>query len=141
MPKISIRGTEMPESPIRKLAPLAEAAKERGIHVYHLNIGQPDLPTPRASRYRWWQHPLRFPPAPAAHPTYPCGSKSARSDQNTHQGNKVRLLLPSKWSGHPPFPHGRFENQTPSSSVRFSRYVPEWCSSINFIIFITFAVP
>ena len=39
MPKISIRGTEMPESPIRKLAPLAEAAKERGIHVYHLNIG------------------------------------------------------------------------------------------------------
>ena len=49
MPKISIRGTEMPESPIRKLAPLAEAAKERGIHVYHLNIGQPDLPTPRAA--------------------------------------------------------------------------------------------
>ena len=32
----------MPESPIRKLAPLAEAAKGRGIHVYHLNIGQPD---------------------------------------------------------------------------------------------------
>ena len=49
MPKISIRGTEMPESPIRKLAPLADAAKERGIHVYHLNIGQPDLPTPRAA--------------------------------------------------------------------------------------------
>lgn len=49
MPQISIRGTEMPESPIRKLAPLAEAAKERGIHVYHLNIGQPDLPTPRAA--------------------------------------------------------------------------------------------
>lgn len=38
----------MPESPIRKLAPLATAAKERGIHVYHLNIGQPDLPTPQA---------------------------------------------------------------------------------------------
>lgn len=36
----------MPESPIRKLAPLAAAAKERGIKVYHLNIGQPDLPTP-----------------------------------------------------------------------------------------------
>ena len=36
----------MPESPIRKLAPLAVAAKERGIKVYHLNIGQPDLPTP-----------------------------------------------------------------------------------------------
>ena len=47
MPKISIRGTEMPSSPIRKLAPLAEDAKRRGIHVFHLNIGQPDLPTPQ----------------------------------------------------------------------------------------------
>lgn len=47
MPKISIRGTEMPSSPIRKLAPLAEDAKRRGIKVYHLNIGQPDLPTPQ----------------------------------------------------------------------------------------------
>ena len=37
----------MPESPIRKLAPLAAAAKERGTKVYHLNIGQPDLPTPQ----------------------------------------------------------------------------------------------
>ena len=37
----------MPESPIRKLAPLAAAAKERGVKVYHLNIGQPDLPTPQ----------------------------------------------------------------------------------------------
>lgn len=47
MPEISVRGLEMPESPIRKLAPLAVAAKERGIKVYHLNIGQPDLPTPQ----------------------------------------------------------------------------------------------
>ena len=39
----------MPESPIRKLAPLAYAAKDRGIKVYHLNIGQPDLPTPKAA--------------------------------------------------------------------------------------------
>ena len=37
----------MPASPIRKLAPLAEAAKQRGIRVFHLNIGQPDLPTPQ----------------------------------------------------------------------------------------------
>ena len=37
----------MPESPIRKLAPLANAAKSKGIKVYHLNIGQPDLPTPQ----------------------------------------------------------------------------------------------
>ena len=47
MPEISVRGLEMPESPIRKLAPLAAAAKKRGIRVYHLNIGQPDLPTPK----------------------------------------------------------------------------------------------
>ena len=47
MPKISARGMEMPESPIRKLAPLAVSAKKRGIKVYHLNIGQPDLPTPQ----------------------------------------------------------------------------------------------
>ena len=47
MPDISIRGIEMPESPIRKLAPLAAAAKKRGTKVYHLNIGQPDLPTPK----------------------------------------------------------------------------------------------
>jgi len=47
MPKISHRGLEMPSSPIRKLAPLANEAKARGIKVYHLNIGQPDLPTPQ----------------------------------------------------------------------------------------------
>ena len=40
---------EMPASPIRKLAPLADAAKQRGIHVFHLNIGQPDLPTPEVA--------------------------------------------------------------------------------------------
>lgn len=49
MPKISIRGTEMPASPIRKLTPLADAAKQRGIKVFHLNIGQPDLPTPQVA--------------------------------------------------------------------------------------------
>ena len=46
MPKISERGKIMPASPIRKLVPLANQAKKRGIKVYHLNIGQPDLPTP-----------------------------------------------------------------------------------------------
>lgn len=46
MPQISERGLQMPESPIRKLAPLAAETKKRGIKVYHLNIGQPDLPTP-----------------------------------------------------------------------------------------------
>lgn len=49
MPAISIRGTEMPASPIRKLAPLADAAKQKGVHVFHLNIGQPDLPTPKVA--------------------------------------------------------------------------------------------
>ena len=49
MPQISVRGHEMPASPIRKLAPLANAAKARGVHVFHLNIGQPDLPTPKAA--------------------------------------------------------------------------------------------
>ena len=39
----------MPESPIRKLAPLAAAAKKRGTKVYHLNLGQPDLPTPQVA--------------------------------------------------------------------------------------------
>lgn len=47
MPEISIRGAEMPESPIRKLAPLAYEAEKRGLKVYRLNIGQPDLPTPK----------------------------------------------------------------------------------------------
>ncbi len=47
MPKISQRGKEMPSSPIRKLTPLANEAKARGVKVYHLNIGQPDLPTPQ----------------------------------------------------------------------------------------------
>ena len=46
MPHISERAVQMPQSPIRKLAPLAAAAENRGIKIYHLNIGQPDLKTP-----------------------------------------------------------------------------------------------
>ena len=46
MPSISDKGKEMPASPIRKLAPYSEAAKRKGRKVYHLNIGQPDIPTP-----------------------------------------------------------------------------------------------
>lgn len=48
MLKISQRGMDMPPSPIRKLVPYAEAAKQKGIKVYHLNIGQPDIETPKA---------------------------------------------------------------------------------------------
>ena len=46
MLQISQRGLEMPPSPIRKLVPFADAAKKKGIKVYHLNIGQPDIETP-----------------------------------------------------------------------------------------------
>jgi aspartate aminotransferase len=49
MPSISKRGMEMPASPIRKLVPYAEGAKRKGRKVYHLNIGQPDIPTPEVA--------------------------------------------------------------------------------------------
>ncbi|MEE0997758.1 MAG: pyridoxal phosphate-dependent aminotransferase [Paludibacteraceae bacterium] len=49
MPQTSVRGQIMPESPIRKLVPLSDKAKERGVKVYHLNIGQPDLKTPKVA--------------------------------------------------------------------------------------------
>ena len=49
MPKISIKGIQMPESPIRKLVPYADIAKKNGNKVYHLNIGQPDIKTPEVA--------------------------------------------------------------------------------------------
>jgi aspartate aminotransferase len=49
MPGISKKGQQMPASPIRKLVPFAEEAKKKGRKVYHLNIGQPDIPTPPAA--------------------------------------------------------------------------------------------
>ncbi len=49
MPNISVKGKAMPESPIRKLVPFSEAAIHRGIKIYHLNIGQPDIPTPKVA--------------------------------------------------------------------------------------------
>ncbi|TDP57514.1 pyridoxal phosphate-dependent aminotransferase [Flavobacterium dankookense] len=49
MPKISQKGQQMPESPIRKLVPYAEIAKKKGHKVYHLNIGQPDIKTPEVA--------------------------------------------------------------------------------------------
>lgn len=49
MPSISQKGQRMPASPIRKLVPFAEAAKARGTQVLHLNIGQPDIPTPQVA--------------------------------------------------------------------------------------------
>ncbi|MFD1552744.1 pyridoxal phosphate-dependent aminotransferase [Putridiphycobacter roseus] len=49
MPIISIKGINMPESPIRKLVPFAETAKKAGKHVFHLNIGQPDIDSPKVA--------------------------------------------------------------------------------------------
>lgn len=49
MPTISHKGKNMPESPIRKLAPYADSAKKQGKKVYHLNIGQPDIKTPEVA--------------------------------------------------------------------------------------------
>ena len=49
MPSISEKGRIMPSSPIRKLVPFAEEAKRKGRKVYHLNIGQPDIPTPEVA--------------------------------------------------------------------------------------------
>jgi len=49
MPKISQKGANMPSSPIRKLVPFAEEAKRQGKKVYHLNIGQPDIVTPKVA--------------------------------------------------------------------------------------------
>lgn len=49
MPRLSQKGQNMPESPIRKLVPYADAAKKNGVKVYHLNIGQPDIKTPEAA--------------------------------------------------------------------------------------------
>lgn len=49
MPSISEKGKAMPASPIRKLVPFAEEAKKKGRKIYHLNIGQPDIPTPEVA--------------------------------------------------------------------------------------------
>jgi aspartate aminotransferase len=51
-PEVSDRARKMPASPIRRLMPLADAARRRGVHVYHLNIGQPDIETPAVMRER-----------------------------------------------------------------------------------------
>ena len=49
MPNISSKGNNMPESPIRKLVPFAEIAKNKGKKIYHLNIGQPDIASPKVA--------------------------------------------------------------------------------------------
>ncbi len=49
MPKLSTKGVNMPQSPIRKLVPFSEKAKKEGKHVFHLNIGQPDIASPKVA--------------------------------------------------------------------------------------------
>lgn len=57
MPELSVKAIEMPASPIRKLVPFAEAAQKRGVKIYHLNIGQPDIETPQ----EYWEAVRNFP--------------------------------------------------------------------------------
>ncbi|MFM8806770.1 MAG: aminotransferase class I/II-fold pyridoxal phosphate-dependent enzyme, partial [Sphingomonadales bacterium] len=73
MPTIAKRGLEMPASPIRKLVPFAEAAKKKGIKVYHLNIGQPDIETPPAVL-----EAVRNTPIPVLEYSHSAGNESYR---------------------------------------------------------------
>lgn len=62
MPKLADRAHLMPPSPIRKLVPYAEKAKKKGIHVYHINIGQPDIKSPREFMDAFRNHDLEILP-------------------------------------------------------------------------------
>ncbi|MEJ2048448.1 MAG: pyridoxal phosphate-dependent aminotransferase [Calditrichota bacterium] len=62
MPKLGKRSKVMPSSPIRKLVPFAEAAKKKGIHVYHINIGQPDIKSPQIFLDAYRNHDLEVIP-------------------------------------------------------------------------------
>ena len=55
MPRLSDKGLSLPPSPIRKLVPYAEEAARHGVKVYHLNIGQPDIPTPQVAIRPVWR--------------------------------------------------------------------------------------
>ena len=105
-PKVSERGRQMPASPIRKLMPLAEEAKRRGVRVLHLNIGQPDLPTPAAMRERLREVPetLAYTPS-GGHPGVPRDTapllraarrapvpRRAHGDHGRQRGGGVRPL-------------------------------------------------
>jgi len=66
IPEVSERGRRMPASPIRKLMPLADEARRRGVRVYYLNIGQPDLETPPAMRAKLAEAPSTYAYTPSA---------------------------------------------------------------------------
>ncbi len=62
MPALSNRGQSMPSSPIRKLVPFAEEAKQKGRHIYHINIGQPDIQSPECMLDAFRDHDLKILP-------------------------------------------------------------------------------
>lgn len=73
MPKLSNKAEQMPASPIRKLVPFAEAAKKKGIRIYHLNIGQPDIQTPET-----FLNAIKHTPVKILEYTHSAGTESYR---------------------------------------------------------------
>src|SRR5690349_23915659 len=97
-PGLSRRALDMPASPIRKLAPLAEAAKARGTHVLHLNIGQPDIETPACMRDRLKQldsRVLEYSPSTGT-PEFIRRSEEHTSELQSRRDLVCRLLLEKK---------------------------------------------
>ncbi len=94
MPTIAKRGMDMPASPIRKLVPFAEAAKKKGIKVYHLNIGQPDIETPPAVL-----EAVRKAPIPVLEYSHSAGNESYRKklveyyNRNNIQVTKDQIIV------------------------------------------------
>jgi len=78
MPKISQRVAATPASPIRKLVPFADAAKQRGVKIHHLNIGQPDIKTPAAAIQK-----LQTTPMEVIEYTHSAGTESYRQKLST----------------------------------------------------------
>ena len=86
-PSVSERARQVPASPIRKLTPLADAAKRRGVNVYHLNIGQPDLETPAAMRAKLALAPER----PRVHALRPGPRSASTRSRSTTAGSGIAL--------------------------------------------------
>lgn len=91
MLKISKKGQELPESPIRKLVPYAEAAKARGLTVYHLNIGQPDIETPSCAL-----EAMRNMPARIIEYTHSAGNISYRRALAEFYSSPTRKITPEQ---------------------------------------------
>lgn len=81
MPNVSKKGKAMPESPIRKLVPYAELAQKEGKRIYHLNIGQPDIPTPEEAL-----HAIRTVDVPVVAYSHSAGNRSLRERLKAYYG-------------------------------------------------------